>query len=161
MLLPLNHSQQSTITRLVRLHTKVPTPTLVLLLQCNTQLKAQKQQQSTILTTEGTNSNTSATTTESTNSQQVLLRYSTNATTTAAPTPTLSLLKLPTLVPRRTPIKMAMLRIIDSHPVTDINKEPYKRKGSQMVLLERKKLKAQFPNTSENMECLTVSWISV
>ena len=40
------------------------------------------------------------------------------------------------------------------HPVTDINKEPYKRKGSQMVLLERKKLKAQFPNTSENMNVL-------
>nr|CAI6730768.1 CBM_HP1_G0045310.mRNA.1.CDS.1 [Saccharomyces cerevisiae] len=47
------------------------------------------------------------------------------------PTPTLVLLplKVPTLVPRRTPIKMAMLRIIDSHPVTDINKESYKRKG--------------------------------
>ncbi|ONH75372.1 Y' element ATP-dependent helicase protein 1 copy 7 [Saccharomyces cerevisiae] len=40
------------------------------------------------------------------------------------------------------------------HPVTDINKESYKRKGSQMVLLERKKLKAQFPNTSENMNVL-------
>nr|CAI6457377.1 CNT_HP1_G0026320.mRNA.1.CDS.1 [Saccharomyces cerevisiae] len=64
-------------------------------------------------------------------------------------------LKVPTL-PRRTPIKMAMLRT-RFHPVTDINKESYKRKGSQMVLLERKKLKAQFPNTSE-YECLTVSW---
>ncbi|CAI4689672.1 BCN_G0043600.mRNA.1.CDS.1 [Saccharomyces cerevisiae] len=72
------------------------------------------------------------------------------------PTPALMPLplKVPTLVPRRTPIKMAMLRIIDSHPVTDINKESYKRKGSQMVLLERKKLKAQFPNTSENMNVL-------
>ena len=40
------------------------------------------------------------------------------------------------------------------HPVTDINKESYKRKGSQMVLLERKKLKGQFPNTSENMNVL-------
>ncbi|CAI4543171.1 AEG_G0025940.mRNA.1.CDS.1 [Saccharomyces cerevisiae] len=47
------------------------------------------------------------------------------------------------------------------HPVTDINKEPYKRKGSQMVLLERKKLKAQFPQYFREYECLTVSWISV
>ncbi|CAI4437220.1 ADI_G0032080.mRNA.1.CDS.1 [Saccharomyces cerevisiae] len=72
-----------------------------------------------------------------------------------APTPALMLLplKVPTLVPRRTPIKMAM-EDNRFHPVTDINKEPYKRKGSQMVLLERKKLKAQFPNTSENMNVL-------
>ncbi|CAI6383449.1 AIF_HP2_G0001190.mRNA.1.CDS.1 [Saccharomyces cerevisiae] len=73
-----------------------------------------------------------------------------------APTPALMPLplKVPTLVPRRTPIKMAMLRDNRFHPVTDINKESYKRKGSQMVLLERKKLKAQFPNTSENMNVL-------
>ncbi|CAI4442466.1 CDG_1a_G0016420.mRNA.1.CDS.1 [Saccharomyces cerevisiae] len=47
------------------------------------------------------------------------------------PTPALMLLplKVPTLVPRRTPIKMAMLRDNRFHPVTDINKESYKRKG--------------------------------
>ncbi|CAI4796044.1 CNB_1a_G0053110.mRNA.1.CDS.1 [Saccharomyces cerevisiae] len=48
-----------------------------------------------------------------------------------APTPALMPLplKVPTLVPRRTPIKMAMLRDNRFHPVTDINKESYKRKG--------------------------------
>ncbi|CAI4426201.1 BLD_1a_G0016420.mRNA.1.CDS.1 [Saccharomyces cerevisiae] len=73
-----------------------------------------------------------------------------------APTPALMPLplKVPTLVPRRTPIKMAMLRIIDSIQSPTLTKESYKRKGSQMVLLERKKLKAQFPNTSENMNVL-------
>lgn len=38
-----------------------------------------------------------------------------------------------------------------NHTACDVNKDSYKRKGSQMVLLERKKLKAQFPDTSENM----------
>ncbi|CAI4588293.1 CFA_G0034310.mRNA.1.CDS.1 [Saccharomyces cerevisiae] len=37
---------------------------------------------------------------------------------------------------------------------TNVRTKSYKRKGSQMVLLERKKLKAQFPNTSENMNVL-------
>ncbi|CAI4438714.1 ADI_G0014860.mRNA.1.CDS.1 [Saccharomyces cerevisiae] len=62
-------------------------------------------------------------------------------------------LKVPTLVPRRTPIKMAMLRIIESIQSPTLTKSRI-RKGSQMVLLERKKLKAQFPNTSENMNVL-------
>ncbi|CAI4311603.1 CCT_1a_G0006500.mRNA.1.CDS.1 [Saccharomyces cerevisiae] len=72
------------------------------------------------------------------------------------PTPTLVLLplKVPTLVPRRTPIKMAMLRIIDSIQSPTLAKSRISGKGSQMVLLERKKLKAQFPNTSENMNVL-------
>nr|CAI6803981.1 ALI_HP1_G0052590.mRNA.1.CDS.1 [Saccharomyces cerevisiae] len=56
-------------------------------------------------------------------------------------------LKVPTLVPRRTPIKMANVEDNRFHPVTDINKESYKRKGSQMVLLERKKLESTPPNT--------------
>ncbi|CAI5242201.1 ASB_HP2_G0006760.mRNA.1.CDS.1 [Saccharomyces cerevisiae] len=73
-----------------------------------------------------------------------------------APTPALMPLplKVPTLVPRRTPIKMAMLRIIDSIQSPTLTKSRISGKGSQMVLLERKKLKAQFPNTSENMNVL-------
>ncbi|CAI6383624.1 AIF_HP2_G0001220.mRNA.1.CDS.1 [Saccharomyces cerevisiae] len=73
-----------------------------------------------------------------------------------APTPALMPLplKVPTLVPRRTPIKMAMLRIIDSIQSPTLTKESYKRKGVKWFLLERKKLKAQFPNTSENMNVL-------
>ncbi|CAI6637592.1 ANL_collapsed_G0016390.mRNA.1.CDS.1 [Saccharomyces cerevisiae] len=63
-------------------------------------------------------------------------------------------LKVPTLVPRRTPIKMAMLRIIDSIQSPTLTKSRISGKGSQMVLLERKKLKAHFPNTSENMNVL-------
>ena len=76
-------------------------------------------------TTESTNSNTSATTTESTNASA-----------------------------KEDANKDGNAEDNRFHPVTDINKEPYKRKGSQMVLLERKKLKAQFPNTSENMNVL-------
>ncbi|CAI4584423.1 CFF_collapsed_G0031960.mRNA.1.CDS.1 [Saccharomyces cerevisiae] len=63
-------------------------------------------------------------------------------------------LKVPTLVPREDANKDGNAEDNRFHPVTDINKESYKRKGSQMVLLERKKLKAQFPNTSENMNVL-------
>ncbi|CAI4241255.1 BGN_3a_G0000840.mRNA.1.CDS.1 [Saccharomyces cerevisiae] len=88
-------------------------------------------------TTEGTNSNTSATTTASTNS-------STNATTTESTNASA----------KEDANKDGNAEDNRFHPVTDINKEPYKRKGSQMVLLERKKLKAQFPNTSENMNVL-------
>ncbi|CAI4298679.1 CDG_1a_G0004940.mRNA.1.CDS.1 [Saccharomyces cerevisiae] len=40
------------------------------------------------------------------------------------------------------------------HPVTDIIKSRISGKGVKWFLLERKKLKAQFPNTSENMNVL-------
>nr|CAI6464348.1 ASN_HP1_G0027410.mRNA.1.CDS.1 [Saccharomyces cerevisiae] len=43
------------------------------------------------------------------------------------------------------------------HPVTDINKEPYKRKGSQMVLLE-KETESTISQYFREYECLTVSW---
>ncbi|CAI4635131.1 AFI_G0036420.mRNA.1.CDS.1 [Saccharomyces cerevisiae] len=100
-------------------------------------------------TTASTNSNTSATTTASTNS-------STNATTTAS---TNSSTNATTTESTNASAKEDANKDGNAednrfHPVTDINKESYKRKGSQMVLLERKKLKAQFPNTSENMNVL-------
>ncbi|CAI6535850.1 CNT_HP2_G0023920.mRNA.1.CDS.1 [Saccharomyces cerevisiae] len=43
------------------------------------------------------------------------------------------------------------------HPVTDINKESYKRKGSQMVLLE-KETESTISQYFREYECLTVSW---
>ena len=89
------------------------------------------------ITTASTNSSTNATTTASTNS-------STNATTTESTNASA----------KEDANKDGNAEDNRFHPVTDINKEPYKRKGSQMVLLERKKLKAQFPNTSENMNVL-------
>ncbi|CAI4842213.1 APG_G0053040.mRNA.1.CDS.1 [Saccharomyces cerevisiae] len=100
-------------------------------------------------TTESTDSNTSATTTESTDSN-------TNATTTAS---TNSSTNATTTESTNASAKEDANKDGNAednrfHPVTDINKESYKRKGSQMVLLERKKLKAQFPNTSENMNVL-------
>ncbi|CAI4388976.1 CNT_collapsed_G0014090.mRNA.1.CDS.1 [Saccharomyces cerevisiae] len=88
-------------------------------------------------TTESTNSSTNATTTESTNSN-------TSATTTESTNASA----------KEDANKDGNAEDNRFHPVTDINKESYKRKGSQMVLLERKKLKAQFPNTSENMNVL-------
>ncbi|ONH78292.1 Y' element ATP-dependent helicase protein 1 copy 4 [Saccharomyces cerevisiae] len=88
-------------------------------------------------TTASINVRTSATTTASTNS-------STNATTTASINASA----------KEDANKDGNAEDNRFHPVTDINKESYKRKGSQMVLLERKKLKAQFPNTSENMNVL-------
>ncbi|CAI4602087.1 BAF_collapsed_G0034980.mRNA.1.CDS.1 [Saccharomyces cerevisiae] len=88
-------------------------------------------------TTESTNSSTNATTTASTNS-------STSATTTESTNASA----------KEDANKDGNAEDNRFHPVTDINKESYKRKGSQMVLLERKKLKAQFPNTSENMNVL-------
>ena len=88
-------------------------------------------------TTASINVRTSATTTESTNS-------STNATTTESTNASA----------KEDANKDGNAEDNRFHPVTDINKESYKRKGSQMVLLERKKLKAQFPNTSENMNVL-------
>nr|CAI6497259.1 CNT_HP1_G0021420.mRNA.1.CDS.1 [Saccharomyces cerevisiae] len=107
-------------------------------------------------TTESTDSNTSATTTASTNS-------STNATTTAS---TNSSTNATTTESTNASAKEDANKDGNAednrfHPVTDINKESYKRKGSQMVLLERKKLKAQFPNTSENMNVLQFLGISV
>ncbi|KAF4004101.1 DEAD/DEAH box helicase family protein [Saccharomyces cerevisiae] len=100
-------------------------------------------------TTASTNASTSATTTASTNS-------STNATTTAS---TNSSTNATTTESTNASAKEDANKDGNAednrfHPVTDINKESYKRKGSQMVLLERKKLKAQFPNTSENMNVL-------
>ncbi|CAI4394543.1 CFF_collapsed_G0013840.mRNA.1.CDS.1 [Saccharomyces cerevisiae] len=117
---------------------KVPTPTLMLLtLKVPTPsigyYHARYQLQHSCTTTESTDSNTSATTTGT--------NFSTNATTT----------EIQRWCLRRTPIKMAMLRIIDSIQSPNINKESYKRKGSQMVLPERKKLKAQFPQYFRNM----------
>ncbi|CAI6407522.1 BBF_HP2_G0004970.mRNA.1.CDS.1 [Saccharomyces cerevisiae] len=102
-----------------------------------------------VTTTASTNSSTNATTTASTNS-------STNATTTAS---TNSSTNATTTESTNASAKEDANKDGNAednrfHPVTDINKEPYKRKGSQMVLLERKKLKAHFPNTSENMNVL-------
>ncbi|CAI7189100.1 AVN_collapsed_G0031110.mRNA.1.CDS.1 [Saccharomyces cerevisiae] len=112
-------------------------------------------------TTESTNSSTNATTTASTNSSTnatttASTNSSTNATTTAS---TNSSTNATTTESTNASAKEDANKDGNAednrfHPVTDINKEPYKRKGSQMVLLERKKLKAQFPNTSENMNVL-------
>ncbi|KAF4001147.1 hypothetical protein FOB22_006003 [Saccharomyces cerevisiae] len=113
-------------------------------------------------TTESTNSNTSATTTASTNvrtsATTTAAASTTNATTTAS---TNSSTNATTTGSTNASAKEDANKDGNAednrfHPVTDINKESYKRKGSQMVLLERKKLKlkAQFPNTSENMNVL-------
>ncbi|CAI4443337.1 BGP_1a_G0017120.mRNA.1.CDS.1 [Saccharomyces cerevisiae] len=100
-------------------------------------------------TTESTNSNTSATTTESTDSNtSATTTASTNSSTNATTTESTN------ASAKEDANKDGNAEDNRFHPVTDINKEPYKRKGSQMVLLERKKLKAQFPNTSENMNVL-------
>ncbi|CAI4913749.1 ATV_HP_G0077880.mRNA.1.CDS.1 [Saccharomyces cerevisiae] len=100
-------------------------------------------------TTESTNSNTSATTTESTNSNtSATTTASTNSSTNATTTESTN------ASAKEDANKDGNAEDNRFHPVTDINKESYKRKGSQMVLLERKKLKAQFPNTSENMNVL-------
>ncbi|CAI4925272.1 ATV_HP_G0086100.mRNA.1.CDS.1 [Saccharomyces cerevisiae] len=100
-------------------------------------------------TTESTNSNTNATTTESTNSNtSATTTASTNSSTNATTTESTN------ASAKEDANKDGNAEDNRFHPVTDINKESYKRKGSQMVLLERKKLKAQFPNTSENMNVL-------
>ncbi|CAI4422731.1 CCQ_1a_G0013660.mRNA.1.CDS.1 [Saccharomyces cerevisiae] len=100
-------------------------------------------------TTESTNSNTNATTTESTNSNtSATTTASTNSNTSATTTESTN------ASAKEDANKDGNAEDNRFHPVTDINKESYKRKGSQMVLLERKKLKAQFPNTSENMNVL-------
>ncbi|ONH70530.1 Y' element ATP-dependent helicase protein 1 copy 7, partial [Saccharomyces cerevisiae] len=116
---------------MLRLPLKVPTP------NTNATTTESTNSNTNATTTESTNSNTSATTTASTNS-------STNATTTESTNASA----------KEDANKDGNAEDNRFHPVTDINKEPYKRKGSQMVLLERKKLKAQFPNTSENMNVL-------
>ncbi|CAI6558868.1 AEL_HP2_G0029040.mRNA.1.CDS.1 [Saccharomyces cerevisiae] len=112
-------------------------------------------------TTESTNSNTSATTTESTNSNTsatttASTNSSTNATTTESTNSNTSATTTESTnaSAKEDANKDGNAEDNRFHPVTDINKESYKRKGSQMVLLERKKLKAQFPNTSENMNVL-------
>ncbi|CAH1833109.1 unnamed protein product [Saccharomyces cerevisiae] len=100
-------------------------------------------------TTESTNSSTNATTTESTNSStNATTTESTNSSTSATTTESTN------ASAKEDANKDGNAEDNRFHPVTDINKESYKRKGSQMVLLERKKLKAQFPNTSENMNVL-------
>ncbi|DAA08589.1 Y' element ATP-dependent helicase [Saccharomyces cerevisiae S288C] len=100
-------------------------------------------------TTESTNSSTNATTTESTNSNtSAATTESTNSNTSATTTESTN------ASAKEDANKDGNAEDNRFHPVTDINKESYKRKGSQMVLLERKKLKAQFPNTSENMNVL-------
>ncbi|CAI4599822.1 AIC_G0034450.mRNA.1.CDS.1 [Saccharomyces cerevisiae] len=100
-------------------------------------------------TTESTNSNTSATTTASTNSStNATTTESTNSNTNATTTESTN------ASAKEDANKDGNAEDNRFHPVTDINKESYKRKGSQMVLLERKKLKAHFPNTSENMNVL-------
>ncbi|CAI4777350.1 CCT_1a_G0048260.mRNA.1.CDS.1 [Saccharomyces cerevisiae] len=112
-------------------------------------------------TTESTNSNTSATTTASTNSNtSATTTASTNSNTSATTTEsTNSNTSATTTESTNASAKEDANKDGNAednrfHPVTDISKESYKRKGSQMVLLERKKLKAQFPNTSENMNVL-------
>ncbi|CAI4926996.1 CRE_HP_G0020790.mRNA.1.CDS.1 [Saccharomyces cerevisiae] len=112
-------------------------------------------------TTESTNSSTSATTTASINvrtsaTTTASINVRTSATTTAS---TNSSTNATTTESTNASAKEDANKDGNAednrfHPVTDINKESYKRKGSQMVLLERKKLKAQFPNTSENMNVL-------
>ncbi|CAI7226817.1 BEM_collapsed_G0035760.mRNA.1.CDS.1 [Saccharomyces cerevisiae] len=77
--------------------------------------------------------NTSATTTASTNS-------STNATTTESTNASAT---------RRTPIKMAMLRIIDSIQSPTLTKSRiWKRESNGFVREKETEKKAQFPNTS-------------
>ncbi|CAI4244541.1 ADQ_G0000850.mRNA.1.CDS.1 [Saccharomyces cerevisiae] len=115
-------------------------------------------------TTESTNSNTSATTTESTNSNtSATTTESTNSNTSHVPTTATASTNSSTNATTTESTNASAKEDANKdgnaednrfHPVTDINKESYKRKGSQMVLLERKKLKAQFPNTSENMNVL-------
>ncbi|CAI4690293.1 BAF_collapsed_G0043330.mRNA.1.CDS.1 [Saccharomyces cerevisiae] len=95
-------------------------------------------------TTESTNSSTNATTTASTNS-------STSATTTESTNASA----------KEDANKDGNAEDNRFHPVTDINKESYKRKGSQMVLLERKETESTISQYFREYECLTVSWISV
>ncbi|CAH1829344.1 unnamed protein product [Saccharomyces cerevisiae] len=112
-------------------------------------------------TTESTNVRTSATTTASINVRtNATTTESTNVRTSATTTASINVRTSATTTEstnasaKEDANKDGNAEDNRFHPVTDINKESYKRKGSQMVLLERKKLKAQFPNTSENMNVL-------
>nr|CAI6712113.1 ADM_HP1_G0050210.mRNA.1.CDS.1 [Saccharomyces cerevisiae] len=86
-------------------------------------------------TTESTNSNTNATTTESTNSSTSATTKTdsnTSATTTASTNSSTNATTTEStnaLVPRRTPIKMAMLRIIDSIQSPTLTKSRISGKG--------------------------------
>ncbi|CAI4777317.1 CFF_collapsed_G0048990.mRNA.1.CDS.1 [Saccharomyces cerevisiae] len=53
---------------------------------------------------------------------------------------------------------MAMLRIIGFHPVTDINKESYKRKGESNGFAREKETESTISQYFREYECLTVSW---
>ncbi|CAI7420105.1 BTE_collapsed_G0039930.mRNA.1.CDS.1 [Saccharomyces cerevisiae] len=118
-------------------------------------------------TTESADSNTSATTTASTNSSTnatttASTNSSTNATTTAS---TNSSTNATTTESTNASAKEDANKDGNAednrfHPVTDINKESYKRKGSQMVLLE-KETESTISQYFREYECLTVSWISV
>ncbi|CAI4568474.1 AEL_collapsed_G0031900.mRNA.1.CDS.1 [Saccharomyces cerevisiae] len=120
-------------------------------------------------TTESTNSNTSATTTESTNSNTsatttASTNSSTNATTTESTNSNTSATTTESTnaSAKEDANKDGNAEDNRFHPVTDINKESYKRKGSQMVLLERKETESTIsPQYFREYECLTVSWISV
>nr|CAI6438334.1 CBM_HP1_G0021600.mRNA.1.CDS.1 [Saccharomyces cerevisiae] len=160
VLLPLPASTSG----LVLLPLKVPTPALVRLplpastsgldyqstnVRTNATTTESTNSSTNATTTESTNSSTNATTTESTNSStNATTTESTNSSTSATTTESTN------ASAKEDANKDGNAEDNRFHPVTDINKESYKRKGSQMVLLERKKLKAQFPNTSENMNVL-------
>ncbi|CAI6380897.1 BBF_HP2_G0000040.mRNA.1.CDS.1 [Saccharomyces cerevisiae] len=95
-------------------------------------------------TTESTNSNTSATTTASTNS-------STNATTTESTNASA----------KEDANKDGNAEDNRFHPVTDINKESYKRKGESNGFAREKETESTISQYFREYECLTVSWISV
>ncbi|CAI4317213.1 ADI_G0007240.mRNA.1.CDS.1 [Saccharomyces cerevisiae] len=69
-------------------------------------------------------------------------------------------LKLPTLMPRRTPIKMAMLRIIDSIQSPTL-KSHISGKGESNGFAREKEAESTISQYFREYECLTVSWISV
>ncbi|CAD6631462.1 SX2_G0054360.mRNA.1.CDS.1 [Saccharomyces cerevisiae] len=155
-----NSSTNATTTASINVRTSATT-TASINVRTNATTTESTNSSTSATTTESTNSNTSATTTESTNSNTSAtttksINSSTNATTTAS---TNSSTNATTTESTNASAKEDANKDGNAednrfHPVTDINKESYKRKGSQMVLLERKKLKAQFPNTSENMNVL-------
>ncbi|CAI5023636.1 ANL_HP_G0073740.mRNA.1.CDS.1 [Saccharomyces cerevisiae] len=157
---PTNSSTNATTTASINVRTSATT-TASTNSSTNATTTASTNSSTNATTTASTNSSTNATTTASTNSSTnatttASTNSSTNATTTAS---TNSSTNATTTESTNASAKEDANKDGNAednrfHPVTDINKEPYKRKGSQMVLLERKKLKAQFPNTSENMNVL-------
>ncbi|CAI5294474.1 ASB_HP2_G0031790.mRNA.1.CDS.1 [Saccharomyces cerevisiae] len=80
-----------------------------------------------------------------------------------APTPALMPLplKVPTLVPRRTPIKMAMLRIIDSIQSPTLTKSRISGKGESNGFVREKETESTISQYYREYECLTVSRISI